>query len=192
MTAPTSLSYMYMVEGYDDAAMWYKEYAKEQGVPYYNLNYLKDRELNLTDEYMYDLCHTDGEGAKVVSNLFAEILLKEQKGEDVSSYFYNNFDELKQDVHRIAAVSANIQISSEVVDTMVVANISVESHQNEDVTPLYQVEMIDVDGNVTVLVEWTSDTEAEILLPQNENYCIKVRAKTGVEGEAEASQSYYY
>lgn len=192
VTAPTALAYMYQVEGYDDAVEWYKAYAKKNGLTYYNLNYLRDREIIMPDKYMYDMCHTNGEGAKIVSNLYAEILMKERNGEDVSEYFYDNFDELKKDVHRITAVSANITMSQEVIDSMVVANISMQSLQNEDVKPLYQIERIDSTGNVSVLVEWTHDTEKEILLPQGTNYCIKVRAKTGVEGDAEAVQSYYY
>ena len=192
VSAPTAMAYMYQIEGYDDAVEWYKSYAKENEITYYNLNYLKNRELFLPDEYMYDMSHTNGEGANIVSDLYAEILLKEQNGEDVSEYFYDNFEELKKDVHRIVAVSANIMITSEVVDSMNVANVAIQSFQNEDVQPLYQIELIDAEGNVSVLVGWTYDMENEILLPQNQNYCVKVRAKTGVEGEAEAFQCYYY
>lgn len=192
VTVPGTISYLYMIDGYEEAVKWYEEYAKEKGIVYHNLDYLKDREELLPDEYMYNTTHTNTEGAKVISEIYSEILIKESKGEDVSSYFYEDFTDLKADIHRIAAVSGMITFTEEVVDSKVVADISIRSLQNEDMNPLYQVELIDLDGNITILVRWTDETEAQLLLPTNTNYSVKVRAKSGVEGDLEAYQIYHY
>ena len=85
-----------------------------------------------------------------------------------------------------------ITFTDEIKDSKIVANISIRSLQKEDVIPWYQIELIDLDGNVIPLVTWTQDTEAELLLPTDVNYSVKVRAKTGVAGDLEAYQIYHY
>ncbi len=192
VTVPGTISYLYMVEGYEEFINWCKEYADEKGISYHNLDYLRGREEFLPDECMYDVTHTNAEGAKIVSEIYSDILLKERKGEDVSAYFYGNFEELEADIHRIAAVNGLITFTSETIDSQVVADISIMSLQKEDIVPWYQVEMIDEQGNVTVLVEWTQDAQARLLLPLDTHYSIKVRAKTGNEGDIEAYQVYNY
>lgn len=192
VTIPGTISYLYLIDGYDDFVCWIEEYAKEKGITYHNLDYLKDREKILPDEYMYNTTHTNAEGAKVISEIYSDILLKESKGKDISSYFYKDFVELESNIHRIAAVSGMITFTDEIKDSKIVANISIRSLQKEDVIPWYQIELIDLDGNVTPLVTWTQDTEAELLLPTDVNYSVKVRAKTGVTGDLEAYQIYHY
>jgi len=192
VTVPSTISYLYLVDGYEESARWFEEYAKEKQISYHNLNYLKNREEILPDEYMYDTTHTNAEGAKVVSEIYSDILLKESMGEDISSYFYNDFDEFESNIHRIAAVSGMITFTDEIKDSKAVANISIRSLQDKDVNPWYQVELIDADGNVISLVPWTQDTEAELLLPTGVKYSVKLRAKTGVAGDLEAYQIYHY
>lgn len=191
VTAPCATVYMYIVKGYDEATQWYKSYAKEKGITYYNLNYLKDREKFLPDEMMYDTTHTNGEGAKVISEIYGEILLKEQKGENVSSMFYSNFEELSKEINRVVAVSAKVSFT-EIMGEAAKANIAIESHQNEDITPLYQVEIVYEDGTKEILVDWTSDKEREILLPTKGGFTLKVRAKGKIDGAAEALQCYSF
>jgi len=190
VTAPCSLNYMYFVEGYDDAVEWYKAYAKEQGISYYNLNYLRDRETILCDERMLDNCHTNGEGAKVTSEIYADILLKERNGEDVSDYFYKNFDELKADVHRAVAVSADIKFLSSGETDSVDVEVLTDSLQNDGIIPFYQIELISNDGETKVLSEWSQVTKYDLKLPGYTGYSLLVRAKTGIEGDLEAYQRY--
>lgn len=192
VTAPCSLSYMYYVEGYGEANDWFKDYAKDKGISYINLNYLKNREEFLPDELMYDQTHTNGEGAQVISEMYADILLKQKNGEDISAYFYESFEELTKDVHRIPAVSTKVEFASEREGNKAVAIISLESLHNEAVVPQYRIEMTDKDGVERVLIEWTTESEMKVLLPFDEPYSIRVRARSGIEGEAEAVQVYSY
>lgn len=192
VTAPCSISYMYYVKNYATASDWYKNYAESKGISYINLNYLKNREEFLPDELMYDQTHTNGEGAQVISEMYADILLKQKNGEDISAYFYESFEELTKDVHRIPAVSTKVEFTSEREDNKAVAIISLESLHNEEVVPQYRIEMTDKDGVERVLIEWTTESEMKVLLPFDEPYSIRVRARSGIEGEAEAVQVYSY
>ncbi|MBQ7360447.1 MAG: hypothetical protein IJW63_10165 [Lachnospiraceae bacterium] len=192
VTVPGTISYLYLINGYEDSVAWFEEYAEKKDISYHNLDYLKGREEILPDEYMYNTTHTNAKGAEVISEIYSDILIKESQGEDVSDYFYSDFTELKANIHRIAAVSGMITFTEEMEDSKVVANINIRSLQNETVSPQYQVELIDLEGNVTVLVEWTQATEAKLLLPVGVNYSVKVRAKSGIDGDLEAYQIYHY
>lgn len=192
VTAPCSLAYMYYVEGYGEANDWFRNYAKDQGISYINLNYLKNREELLPDELMYDQTHTNGEGAKIISEIYAEILAKQEQGEDISAYFYEDFEALKADVHRILAVSTKLEYTSKNDGKNIVTIISLESLHNESVVPQYRVEFIDKEGAESVLVDWTTESEMEVLLPMEPGYSIRVRARSGIEKDAEAYQLYTY
>lgn len=52
----------YESAGYQDAVDFYNNYAEENGIVYYNLNYLKGREEIFPDSVMHDDNHLNGEG----------------------------------------------------------------------------------------------------------------------------------
>ncbi len=194
VTAPSSVTYMYFVGEYDDAITWYKNYAKEKGINYINLNYLKGREEFLPDELMYDNCHTNGEGAYVTSEKYADLLLKEEKGEDISSYFYENMDEFKKDVHRIVALEAKIEYSESANDDgSVNATVHLLSLKNPDAQAFYQIELqADGSDEITVLSEFSEEEAVSIKLPGYTGYKLIVRAKSQYEGDKEARMVYSY
>ncbi|MBQ6560456.1 MAG: hypothetical protein IJL85_06460 [Erysipelotrichaceae bacterium] len=152
LSAPTTVMRMYYVDHYDEAVKYYQRVADENGLVYHNLNYLMDRETILPDEMMCDYNHTNGEGAKVVSRLYAEILKKEAAGEDVSGYFYPTYEDFLESVHRIVATDAKIKREGDSI------NLTLRSLHNPDVKVLYQVET----GNGEVLIPWTEKTEHAI------------------------------
>lgn len=194
VTAPCSVTYMYFVGGYDDADKWYRNYAKEKGINYINLNYLKGREDFLPDELMYDNCHTNGEGAYVTSEKYADLLLKEEMGEDISSYFYENLDEFKKDVHRIVALEAELEYSETANDDgSVDATMHLLSLKNPDAKAFYQIELqADGSDETTVLSEFSEEETVSIKLPGYTGYKLIVRAKSQYEGDKEARMAYSY
>ena len=194
VTAPCSVTYMYFVGGYDDADKWYRNYAKEKGINYINLNYLKGREDFLPDELMYDNCHTNGEGAYVTSEKYADLLLKEEKGEDISSYFYENLDEFKKDVHRIVALEAELEYSETANDDgSVDATMHLLSLKNPDAKAFYQIELqADGSDETTVLSEFSEKETVSIKLLGYTGYKLIVRAKSQYEGDKEAKMVYSY
>ena len=181
---------LYSIENYQGAVDFYTMYAEEKGIIYHNLNYLLDREEIFPDEMMLDYNHLNGEGAYRVSKIYAEILKKDMQNIDTSDYFYEDFDDLKKDVHRIVAVNGDITMDEAKTG---LAHVVITSLQNEDVTPQYQLEISTSGGdNYEVVVEWTEESEWDISVPMGQEYIIKVRAKTGNEGDAEAYQIYTF
>ena len=181
---------LYSIENYQEAVDFYTMYAEEKGIIYHNLNYLLDREEIFPDEMMLDYNHLNGEGAYRVSKIYAEILKKDMQNIDTSDYFYEDFDDLKKDVHRIVAVKGDITMDETDIG---LAHVVITSLQNEDITPQYQLEISKNDGeNYEAVVEWTEESEWDISVPTGQEYMIKVRAKTGNEGDAEAYQIYTF
>ena len=193
LVAPCAMTYIYYVSGYDDAIKFYKDYAKEKDISFVNLNYLKGREEFLPDELMRDMTHTSGDGAYVISEKYGDILLKESNGEDISDLFYKDIDELKSDVHRIVALDTTVDTLRVNDDGSVDTVFHIDSLQNDDITPFYQIECTDyADEKTIVLQKWTDEENISITLPKESGFCVTVRAKSQNEGDKEAVMKYYY
>lgn len=184
----TTVMRMYVSAGYQKSVDFYTEYAKKKGIRYYNLNFLKDREKNLPDEMMHDYNHLNGEGANITSEIFAEIVKKEEAGEDISSYFYKDLDDFKKDVKRIVAVNADIQ---EDKDKENVLHLQLTSLQNDDVKPRYRVSVRYSKGeNYQVLSDWNESKKAEVKVAKKSGYTIRVEA--GAENKELGTACRYY
>jgi hypothetical protein len=184
---PTSVMRLYNIDDYQDADDFYNSYAAEKGIAYYNLNYLVGREDFLPDELMKDYNHVNGEGAYVISEKFCEILEKVDAGEDVSGYFYDDLDGLKEDVHRIVAVKGDVEFDGDSGQ----AHVSITSLQSDDVTPVYQIEIKpEGEEEYSVLTAWTEETELDLDIPYHSGFSLKISASTGNEYDSMASQVY--
>ena len=190
VTGITSVMRMYVCESYQEANDYYKNYAEKNGIKYYNLNYMKDRETLLPDELMQDYCHCNGEGAMVASRFFAEVIKAEEAGEDTSQYFYANLDEFQKSVKRIVAVGAEIQPDEERENIL---HISLTSLQSDDVRPLYRVSLCDYGTEeYYVAQDWTAESEIEIEIGDAAGYTIKVEAAAEDPSYGTAMQVYTY
>lgn len=184
VTGPTTMMQIYNTDDYQACHDWYANFAEVNGLSYHNLNLLKGREEFLPDEYMFDFNHVNGTGAKITSELYAQILKEEAEGKDTSGYFYESVEELKADVHRVVAVGAEIAVSGQRV------RVEVTSLQNEDVTPYYQLSLCMNGGVFETVVDWIQEESFDIDLPEYEACTLMVRAKIGQDGEIEAYQCY--
>lgn len=181
----TSMMRIYESAGYQDAVDFYNNYAEENGIVYYNLNYLKGREEIFPDSVMHDDNHLNGKGAEKLSEIYAEILKKDMHGEETNSYFYNDLKELKKDTKRIVAVKADIQRNQ---DNCIV---EMESTHNKNINPEYQVE-ISLDNGKTykIISSWSKDDKVSIELPEKGTIYVMVKARTGDTDEQVAFQTY--
>ena len=188
VTGVTSVMRMYVTGNYQGAVDFYTTYAKSRNVPYYNLNYLKGREDFLPDEFMYDHNHVNADGASLVSEKFAEILVKATKGEDISSYFYKDLDEFKNDVHRIVAVKGIINKDSEDESLY---HIKFSSLQNDNVHVVYRA-LIRRPGQeeYEVVRDWTPETEIDLTLNDTEGSVLRIEAGSTDETYGHAFQEY--
>jgi hypothetical protein len=186
----TSVMRMYASTGYQPAVDFYNSYALKNGIKYYNLNYLKNREHLIPDELMHDYNHVNGKGAYVVSALFANLVKREDNGEDISSFFYNSLADFKQDVKRIVAVGAEITIDGKDKNYR---HIKMQSLHNDDVKAQYRVS-IKYPGSdkYKILSDWSVNSDFDVRIKEKSGYIIKVEAGTGDKAYGLASQKYKY
>lgn len=78
-------------ENMDDVHEYFAELCGEYGVPFYDLNYLKDEYLSRTDDDYVDLDgHMMGELADRQSAVLGQILISKDK----KAFFYDNYDDV--------------------------------------------------------------------------------------------------
>lgn len=186
VSSPISMAQIYNIKNYQGATDFYQKYAKKNGLVYHNLNYLKYREKSIPDSVMRDESHLNGEGASIVSEIYAEILEKDIAGNNTNDYFYENLNQLKKDVNRIVTVEAEITVENDHI------HIETRSLHNEETIPFYQIEISEDNDNFNVLAGWTKDNVFDIDIPDEGEFSLKVKAKAGNEGEVEAFQVYNY
>lgn len=186
VTTPISMAMIYSVKNYQGAIDFYKKYAKDNGLIYHDLNFLKNREKIIPDCMMRDDTHLNGKGAHIISDSYAEILQKDLKGIDTSYYFYDDLDEMKYNVNRVVSVDAEITIENGN------AHIETRSLQREGVIPFYRIEISENGEDFKVICDWTHDSIFDIELPDIKGILIKVKAKTGNEREFEAEAFQIY
>ena len=184
VSAPTSVMRMLYTDNYDKGVEYYERFAEENGLTYLNLNYLKGREDFLPDEMMCDFNHTNGEGAKIVSEIYTDILMKEQNGQDVSDMFYSSFEDFCADLHRVVSVDAKISREDDGF------HVLLRSLCDPKQTVLYQVEIRSGENDeYQLLIPWTKETEHTISLDK-EGYDIRVTAKTENDSYGMAYQGF--
>ncbi len=136
-TVPTPMAEIYSVDDYQSAVDYIQAFADEMDCEYLNFSYLKNREEILPDETFSDYIHMNGPGSEVFSHILADTLNMTLNGEDTSSLFYENMDDMKKDVHRIVSCNAVIVRNGDTAD------INILSHQNADITPEYRILIVE-------------------------------------------------
>ena len=184
VSPPVSMMSIYNIDNFQGAIDFYTEYAKEKGIVYHNLNYVRDREEIFPDRLMYDGWHFSGEGAYKLSSVYGEILAKYLNGEDVSGYFYKDIDELKQNVNRVVALRAEGVAEGDEI------RLHITSLQNDDADVVYCIEIARDGGkDYELLTDWTDDTDPVIpILKENEK--LRIKAALSADDENAAWQVY--
>ena len=186
VSGPCSLMNVYRTINYQGAVDYYTEYAKENGITYYNLNYIKDREKIFPDEMFIDKLHLNYEGGKRASEIFVKIIKDEIAGKDTSHYFYKDLDDLKKDVKRIPTCSCGV--SCEAGKIIVRAT----SFHNDDVTPKYRLLVAKPtesgeEEKYSVIANWSTKDKWVFTLDGLKEYKhIKLEASTGAKDDIKA------
>ena len=190
VSGATSVMRLYSIGNYQKAVDYFKNYAEKWNIAYYNLNYLVGREDFLPDECMFDDNHVNANGAYKLSEKLAEILLKADQGEDVSSYFYKNLKAMKKDVHRIVAVGAEFEKDSNKKNLY---HATVTSLQNDDVEVIYRLlGKRNGEDEFEVLHDWTNETQIDFSLKAKTKYTLRIEAASPDESYQHAFQEYSY
>ena len=138
ITMPTSIGELYGIENYQGSADFMKAFAEELGCQYLNFSLMKNREEILPDPMYSDTIHLNGKGSVVFAPCFARALKMALNGEDTSGLFYENFEEMKKDVHRIVACNGRVNPNGD--GTLTAEAVS---FQSEGITPEYRLVLID-------------------------------------------------
>lgn len=175
---------MYSVTNYQGVTDYFTKLAEDNGIKYFNMNYLKDRESLFPDTSFIDDQHLNYEGGQLQSKIFAKIFKEYLAGEDTDHYFYRNFDEMTADMHRIPGCAAQI---TDYGQKMVVDARSVH---NDEVVPQYRLlgcYSKEGEDEVEIIADWTTEhcfTEEKDSIIKYDY--LKVEAKSGETGETYA------
>lgn len=99
VVVPVSDNSLWRVDNLDEFSAWASKYCADNNIEYIDFNLLKDRYILFSDVdcYSTDIYHMSGKGAKIFSKIFARIICEKLNNQDISKYFYNSFNEMKQD-----------------------------------------------------------------------------------------------
>ena len=161
VSTPLTISTVYGTPGYEECYRFFKEYAGEKGIPYDNLNLIKNREHLLPDTKMSSMEHAGADGADIISRYYCDILKRRMQGEEVDSCFYASVQEMKEDMADIAACA----LHTERMDGEGNRRIIGESLHKNRVEPEYRFEIVK-EGKVKVLQEYSR--QEECFLPEGD------------------------
>ena len=92
---PVSDTHLWKTAGEEDFRLWLEAFCREQGCPVYDFNLLRDRgELFSDRDSFRDGGHLSRQGAETFTTVFAELMEKAERGEDISDRFFESYDEL--------------------------------------------------------------------------------------------------
>lgn len=175
VTGPCTLMNMYRVQHYQNAVDFYEAYAKDNGIKYFNMNFIRDREKLLPDEKFLDFLHVNRDGGQFISKVLANVLSGELNGEDSKEMFYEDFDELKETVHRIPGMKATVKSAGEKL------RFDIESLHNDDIVPEYRILAKEKDGKYKVLSNWKTTDVITLNREKTVKYdSVRVEARTGM------------
>ena len=141
VSPPTSTMQQLNIGNYQEANDYYQSYAKEKGVPYHNMNMLKDRDTIFNDSAFYDKGHLCEKGAADASRIYARIIRAELDGEKTDDLFCQTLEELCAEIDRLVSVGADIETDK---NRVIVSNLSYTG--GKDIIPVFDIQM-SADGN---------------------------------------------
>ena len=187
ITVPTSMEELYSIDNLQDNIDYVRTFTEESGHPWLNFNLMRGREDTLPDALFTDRLHLNGDGSEYFSMRLAQTIIRIDNGEDVSGLFYDSVEEMKQDVERIVACSA--EVSKDGNGSVLIA---ARSLQNEDVIPEYRL-LISTDKkhkNYEEIVSWQESSE--FLLKQEQlppGYALRLEVRPQGQEEYDAFQN---
>lgn len=99
VVTPVSDNYLWIADKMDDFRVWATNYCQEHEIEYYDYNLSRRRYSLFHDDISFstDNHHLSEQGARAMTELLCETILKVDAGEDVSADFYESYEELEAD-----------------------------------------------------------------------------------------------
>ena len=102
VTSPVPRASLLELGNYGEICEYFDKVAADNDITYYNLNLLRKEKLDLVSTDFYDSHHVNGASSKKVSEIIAEMMLKEENGTfNHNEYFYSSWDEAKSTIDYI-------------------------------------------------------------------------------------------
>ncbi len=159
VTLPTSFSGIYGSDTYQSAIDYFNDYASARGVPFCDMNLMRNRTEVFPDCMLSDEGHLGYNGAAICSGIYAEVFNRQHAGEDVSDYFYHSVEEMKKDIKGIVVCDLGTKPYGEEGDRIIRA----KSIHEENVIPEYEFWIREEGGQWMKLQEYSEN--AECFLP---------------------------
>lgn len=98
LMVPVSDSYVWKIKNYNVVSKKVNEICINNNVKFLDFNLYKERYKYFTDVSDFnDAYHLSPQGADNFTNIFSQIYLSVQNGQEYKDIFYDNYDEMKQD-----------------------------------------------------------------------------------------------
>lgn len=95
ITTPISDQMLAQYSNLELPYQWYQFYAQQYGCQFLDFNLYRQRDALFPDETaFYDKAHLSASGAEIFSRELADLYLRIQNGEDISSLFYESYEEV--------------------------------------------------------------------------------------------------
>ncbi|MCI9198915.1 MAG: hypothetical protein HFI03_00545 [Lachnospiraceae bacterium] len=188
--APTSLTAIYYNPGYGAADRFFSEYAESEGIPYVNLNLLRNRWEIIPDSFMYDWNHVNGEGAERISRIYADILQRQMNGEDISEYVYDSVEQMQENILFVAGATLQIDVDDEGLMTATADSM----YTKGKVVPEYRFLVSrDFGEHWSILQDYSESPVCTLQTEEGGRYRIRVQVRAcGSNAEYEAFQEKPY
>lgn len=99
VTTPITDAYLCKYDNFQYFYEGYQALAEQWGLEFYDFNLYREKETLFPDETMfYDVLHLNDEGAALFSQVFADLLVRADRGEDISDLFYHSYGEMERAV----------------------------------------------------------------------------------------------
>ena len=97
ISTPQSKYYNCMYENLDYYQSWFRQFAEDNGIPYFNFNLAKKKLKKLPDKSCYyDDSHLNTKGGEIFTRMLADTIRRSEQGEELSGSFYESYAELDQ------------------------------------------------------------------------------------------------
>lgn len=156
--------------GYEEWNDAVQALAKENGIEYYDFNYIKPEIFTIKPEYFLDYVHLNGLGGEEFSKAMVKFIKLYEAGEDMQQFFYTN-DEYYKSIDYITNVTFSIQENEDRLE------LKMHAYHVEGIVPEYQVALIDkATGEEEILINYTTKRKVKIDKP-TEPCTIRVYAR---------------
>lgn len=177
---------IYSTPEYYSVEQQIKEYCSKMGVHFVDINLIRQEEFRFSENAWYDLSHLNEDGANQYSEELAKIILRIERGEDVSGLFYQDWDSYVESIDYVIATFLTLKQDGDSL------NLSALAATNPSNLVEYKFTACNSDGNdIEILQDFSEENTYSI-----EKYAIadgaaKLRVYARIKGDSNTDKYRY-